>query len=49
MKAELLWGAWGIQGGLHLAEESAALQDLLLQSLKVINVAHCMAAMAVGK
>lgn len=49
MKAELLWGARGIQGSLHLAEESAALQDLLLQSLEVINVAHCVAAMAVGE
>lgn len=49
VKAELLWGAQGIQAGLHLAEESAALQDLLLQSLEVVNVAHCVAAMTVGE
>lgn len=48
MKAELLWGVQGIQGGLHVAEESAAIQDLLLQSLEVVNVAHCVAAMTVG-
>jgi len=49
MQAELLWGAQGIKCRLHRAEESAALQDLLLQSLEVIHVAHCMAAMAVGE
>lgn len=49
MKAELLWATQGINGGLHLAEEAAALQDLLLQSFKVVNVAHCMSAMTVGK
>lgn len=49
MKAELLWGAQGIKSHLHLAEKSAALQDLLLQSFKVFNVADHMAAVTVGK
>lgn len=49
MKAELRWVAQGMKGGIHLAEESAALQDLPLQSLEVVNVAHCMAAMTVGE
>ena len=39
----------GIQTGLHLVEERAALQDLLLQSFEVVSVAHCVAAMTVGE
>lgn len=49
MEAELLRAAQGIQTGLHLVEDRAALQDLLLQSFEVVNVAHCVAAMTVGE
>lgn len=49
MEAELLRAAQGIQTGLHLVEERAALQDLLLQSFEVVNVAHSVAAMTVGE
>lgn len=47
MKAEVLWAAQGIEGRLHLAEKGAALQDLLLQSFKVSNVADHMATVTV--
>ncbi len=49
MEAELLCGAWGTKVSLHRVEQSTALQDLLLQSLEVIDVAHCVAAMTVGE
>lgn len=49
MMAELLRGVQGTEAGLHLAEESAALQDLLLQSLEVINVSHSVASVKVSK
>lgn len=49
MEAELLRAAQGIQTGLHLVEERAALQDLLLQSFEVVNVAHSVAAMTAGE
>lgn len=49
MKAELLRRAQGIKCSLHLAEESAALQELLLQSCEVVHMTHDVAAAAVGE
>lgn len=46
-KAELLRGAKRAHRGLDPAEQSTALQDLLLQSHKVVNVANGVAAMTV--
>lgn len=51
VQAELLQGGddQGAEGGLHLVEQSAPLQDLLLQSLEVVNMAHHVAAMMAGE
>lgn len=38
-----------MEGCLHLAEQGTALQDLLLQSLEVVDVAHRVAAVTVGE
>ena len=39
----------GPEGNLHLANEDAPLQDLLLQGTEVIHVAHNMVAITVGE
>jgi len=38
-----------VQGGLHPAQQRAALQDLLLQGLEVVDVAHGVAPVAAGE